>query len=110
LTEPVTEKRTMMPDLGFPNWSLTVAVTQCWVPTVFESAGGLSVSVLGGPVTQVLVALEKQPQAGTKAWIVFVTFAVVLVKVNVACPAGFVTLVPPAGAGVPPPLTENWTN
>ena len=49
LTEPVTEKRTMMPDLGFPNWSLTVAVTQCWVPTVFESAGGLSTSDLAAP-------------------------------------------------------------
>ena len=53
--------------------------------------------------------LELQGQVETKARILFVTPAVVFVKVNIACPAAFVLMTAPGGAGVPPPITVNCT-
>ena len=38
-----------MPWIGSPNWSFTVAVTRCCVPTGFVAVGALSVSVVGTP-------------------------------------------------------------
>jgi hypothetical protein len=46
---PDTEKRTVPPGVGFPNWSTTCAITQCCVPSGFVSVAGVSVSVAGGP-------------------------------------------------------------
>ena len=43
MTEPVTVNRTVMPGMGFPKTSLSVAVTQCCVSTVLMAAGGVSV-------------------------------------------------------------------
>ena len=48
-TEPVTEKRTVTPATGAPAAFVTVAVTQCCVPTGFVAAFGLSVSFAGPP-------------------------------------------------------------
>src|SRR2546426_6367587 len=49
------EKRTVIPGVGLPNESLTVAVTVCVVPTVFEADLGASVSEAGGPGLHVFV-------------------------------------------------------
>ncbi len=47
ITEPVTLKRTTTLAIGSPNWSLTVAVTQCSESTGLLSVAGTSVSVVG---------------------------------------------------------------
>src|SRR5439155_25591070 len=49
---PITLNLTDIPGVGLPEASFTVAVTQCWVPTVLVAAGGLRVSVAsaGTPV------------------------------------------------------------
>lgn len=52
LTDPVTVKRTVMPGVGLPAASSTVAVTQCWVETSLVSAVGL----LGGGEFRLLPA------------------------------------------------------
>src|SRR5439155_12108469 len=44
---PTTLKTTVTPGVGLPEASLTVAVTQCWVPTVLMAAAGLRVSDAG---------------------------------------------------------------
>ena len=49
LTDPVTANRTVMPGVGSPAASSTVAVTQCSVETSLVAAGGESVSVAGAP-------------------------------------------------------------
>jgi hypothetical protein len=56
VTAPVTENLTVTPTAGFPNASLTVAVTQCCAPTVFVAVAGESVSVAGAAATYVLLA------------------------------------------------------
>ena len=58
MTEPVTEKRTVMPGVGFPNWSFTVAVTQCCASTVLVAVFGASVSVEGLPGTTVRLTVS----------------------------------------------------
>jgi len=68
-TEPVTEKRTMTPCVGFPNRSVTVAVTQCWESTGFVAVFGLSVGFAGGPATHLVLAWVTQ-QPATEAVIV----------------------------------------
>ena len=56
LREPVTVKRTVTPEAGLPKASLTVAVTQCWVPTTLLAVAGLSTSVAGAAATYVFAA------------------------------------------------------
>ena len=58
MTEPVTEKRTVIAGVAFPYWSLTVAVTQCCESTTFVAVFGDKVSVAGGPGVQVLAAVS----------------------------------------------------
>jgi hypothetical protein len=52
---PVTVNRTVALGTGFPNRSVTVAVTQCSSPTGFSSATGVRVTVAGAAATQILV-------------------------------------------------------
>ena len=47
----VTVKYTVTPPTGRPQLSMTVAVTVCFVPTSFVSAGGLSVTLVTTPQT-----------------------------------------------------------
>jgi hypothetical protein len=69
VTAPVTAKRTGTPGVGFPKASVTVAVTQCWVSTGSVAAGGVSVSVAGGPAIQVLAAPSLgSPPSGVPSW------------------------------------------
>ena len=56
-TEPVTEKRTVIPGVGLPKRSVTVAVTQCSSPTTFVAVFSLRTSVAGGPGSYVFVAM-----------------------------------------------------
>jgi hypothetical protein len=49
LTDPVTVKRTVTSGTGRPIASVTVAVTQCCVPTGLVALGGLSVRLAGAP-------------------------------------------------------------
>src|SRR2546428_10535885 len=46
---PTTLKTTVTPGVGLPEASLTVAVTQCRVPTVLVAADGVRVSDAGAP-------------------------------------------------------------
>ena len=64
LFEPVTEKKTLTPAVGFPNSSVTVAVTQCWVLTSFVAVAGATMTIAGGPGVTSIVSLPKLP-----AWI-----------------------------------------
>jgi hypothetical protein len=67
---PLTENWTTMPGVGLPNWSSTVAVTVCRLPTSFSSVSGSSVSVAGGPGVQVLAA---SPKGSPASWVLSVS-------------------------------------
>jgi hypothetical protein len=56
--EPVTEKTTVMPGVGLPNRSVTVAVTQCCVSTSFTAVGGARITLAGGPGSTVTVVVS----------------------------------------------------
>src|SRR6266496_1742181 len=56
---PDTENTTVTPEMGFPNESVTVAVTQWVSSTGSVSVAGVSVNVAAGPAVHVFVASPK---------------------------------------------------
>ena len=75
----------MIPGVGFANESLTVAVTQCWLPAVFVSVFGESASVAGAPAVHVFVAVsDGSPVSFTP--LLFVSAKALMVSVPVAVP------------------------
>ena len=105
---PVTVNVTGSPGTGLLHRFLSVAVTVCCAPTGFVADGGVRLIFVGGPTTQPLLAPPLAPEV-VRASMKFVVGATQLVKANCAIPAELVVLVPPAGLGAPPPMTDQKT-